>query len=284
MKFNRFQLALMKAISSVNTFPRLRLLRRHVLWRVSALRYQLEKSNQNLVFVTGCDFSHFQSMLQLLHSIKKSEPTSKVIAYDLGLSEIQLDELQLLGNTWPCIEIRKFQFEKFPPYFNMEINGGQYAWKPIIIKEVSEQTNDFVLYCDAGNIVDKRLTWVRKIINHDGMYCPTSSGRVIDWTHNGMLDYYDFSSQFLCFKNLNAAVIGIDPNSTKVIKLLHDWEECALTRDCIAPLGSSRENHRMDQSALTLLSYKIGLVKRRRSIYLNRIWEPIGLRIQQDID
>jgi hypothetical protein len=273
-----------KVNKQLKSFQKLRLFRRHLLWRFAALRYQFKFSGQNLVFVTGCDFTHFKSLIQLLRSIQNAEPNSKVITYDFGWSEAQVSELKLIMDSWSNLEVRRFQFEKFPSYFNMKINGGQYAWKPIIIQEVSKETNDFVLYCDAGNVIDKRLTWVRKIINRDGIYCPTSSGTVNDWTHVGMLDYYRFSSRYLRYKNLNAAVIGFDPNMLKITQLLDEWADCALTQKCIAPEGSSRENHRFDQSALTLLAYRIGLVKRTRSTYLNRMWEPIGLRIQQDID
>lgn len=37
-------------------------------------------------------------------------------------------------------------------------------------------------------------------------------------------------------------------------QLARPWYECSITRQCIAPDGSSRENHRQEQSALTILA------------------------------
>jgi hypothetical protein len=41
-------------------------------------------------------------------------------------------------------------------------------------------------------------------------------------------------------------------------ELARPWYECALTRQCIAPDGSNRRNHRQDQAALTVLAYLSG--------------------------
>lgn len=37
-------------------------------------------------------------------------------------------------------------------------------------------------------------------------------------------------------------------------RLVRPWYECSITRQCIAPDGTSRKNHRQDQSALTVLA------------------------------
>ena len=51
----------------------------------------------------------------------------------------------------------------------------------------------------------------------------------------------------------NGAIVGLQTCS----RLLWEWAQCASIKACIAPPGSSRGNHRQDQSALTLLLYRV---------------------------
>lgn len=41
-------------------------------------------------------------------------------------------------------------------------------------------------------------------------------------------------------------------------ELARPWYECSITRQCIAPDGSSRKNHRQDQAALTVITARNG--------------------------
>jgi len=45
--------------------------------------------------------------------------------------------------------VRLFEFWKYPSYFNISIARGEYAWKPVIIKEVVDEY-PLVLWLDAG--------------------------------------------------------------------------------------------------------------------------------------
>ena len=41
-----------------------------------------------------------------------------------------------------------------------------------------------------------------------------------------------------------------------VMALLREWRRCALIKDCIAPPGSNRRNHRQDQALLSILIHR----------------------------
>jgi len=51
----------------------------------------------------------------------------------------------------------------------------------------------------------------------------------------------------------HGAIVGFDLSKEPARKVLATWLDCALHRECIAPVGSHRGNHRQDQAALTLL-------------------------------
>jgi hypothetical protein len=235
------------------------------------------------VIVTGANHNHFESLKQFIASAIRHEPFSKIIVFDLGLTFSQLIELNELTDTNPLVEIRKFLFKNYPPHLNIDVNAGEYAWKPVIIGETCSQSDEFVLWCDSGNIIDRRLSWIRRIVQRDGIYCPYSSGTVMDWTHPGMLSFLGIDEKHRRRQNLNAAVICFNPREPDISKLLVDWESCALDVNCISPKGSSRINHRQDQAALTTIAFQNGLIKANRPRYINQLWEPLGLRIQCDV-
>ena len=74
--------------------------------------------------------------------------------------------------------------------------------------------------------------------------------------------------------NLNAACVAFDPTNPKARQLAEEWARCAMDEYVIAPVGSSRENHRQDQALLTVLAYRNGMVEepveRRRGYSLHR--------------
>lgn len=262
---------------------RLRFLRRWLLWHISGIRYLRYFSNQNLIIVTGANHNHYASLKQFVASATRFESHSKLIIFDLGLYPSQLSELKDITSTNSLIEIRTFLFDKYPSHMNIEVNAGEYAWKPIIISEICSQFEEFVLWCDSGNIIDKRLSWIRRIIQRDGIYSPYSSGTVSDWTHPGMLSFLNIDDEHRSRKNLNAAVVGLNPCDPLIAKLLNDWRSCAMNVACISPAGSSRINHRQDQAALTVIAIQNGIIKASRPRYINQLWEPLGLRIQCDV-
>ena len=234
---------------------------RPILNLIRALPYSTTRWNpkkDKLIIVTGADSSHFKSLRQFLSGVMKHESGTHVIAYDLGLTELQGAEIQ---KTYPSVELRLFDFSLYPAFFNIKIHTGEYAWKPVIICDVLQEFKCYVCWMDAGNVITASLTWIRKFVKKTGLYSPYSAGRVSDWTHPGTLKFLGASKDLLKKRNLSGACVAVSYRHEKARKLVNKWKECALIRDCIAPAGSSRENHRQDQSVLSVLAHQSGIVK-----------------------
>ena len=58
--------------------------------------------------------------------------------------------------------------------------------------------------------------------------------------------------------NCNGAFLGFSGPGAAYDRVLVPWERCALDRDCIAPPGSDRSNHRQDQAVLSVLAHEFG--------------------------
>ena len=208
------------------------------------------KSRKPLVIVTGSDQSHFRSALQFLASACRHEGDSTIVFYDLGLAPEAAAELRA---NFPAVHYRVFEFANYPAYFDIRVEAGQYAWKPAIVHAVLEEGHPLVLWMDAGCVLTGRLNSVRLLLEGNGFYSPASSGTIRDWTHPGTLTWLHAPPEIGSIDNVNGACIGFNGRRKASRRLAERWYACALEKDCIAPPGSSRANHRQDQAVLSVL-------------------------------
>ncbi|MEW8015413.1 MAG: hypothetical protein AB2807_11730 [Candidatus Sedimenticola endophacoides] len=109
------------------------------------------------------------------------------------------------------------------------------------------------------------------------MYTPHSGGSISDWTHPRTLEFLNASDSLLNRPNLNGAFVAADYQNDKAREVVDRWKKCALERECIAPRGSSRKNHRQDQAVLSVLVHQSGIARSMPAACY-------GFRIHQDID
>lgn len=127
----------------------------------------------------------------------------------------------------------------------------------------------------------KSLTSIRKIIELNGFYSPFSKGTISDWTHSKTLKFLGVSNNEYLLKqpNLNGACVSVNYNNINARNLIKKWSDCAKIKDCIAPEGSSRKNHRQDQAVLSVLVYK-----HIPEIGKKMMFKKFGFKIHQDVD
>lgn len=234
---------------------------------------QLHIEKNKFVMVTGADRTHFKSLCQFLSSLILFEPNISVIVFDLGLLKPQKENLLA---SFSSIEVRTFDYGQYPAYFNITINAGEYAWKPVILHEILEEYKVCVCWMDAGNVITGSLRSLQLITESIGMYSPRSCGVIADWTHPGTIDFLQASDDLLQKHNLNGACVAACYENLEARQLIKRWNDCALTRECIAPGGSNRRNHRQDQAALSVLAHQSGITKYMPTQYC-------GFKIQQDV-
>jgi hypothetical protein len=209
----------------------------------------------NLTVVTASSSNHFLSLLFFIRQFRLFEPSTRLVIYDIGLTSCQVQHLRGINSPG---EIRPFEFGKYPPFYDLEVNAGEYAWKPAIIAEMLVD-NEAVLWLDAGNFLFSTLENVRARMHEHGFYSSTSAGTVADWVHPGTKSYLQIGSSLDQKQSCNGAVVGFVKDSPAHEHVMLPWARCALVKECIAPAGSSRSNHRQDQAALTVIVHKSGL-------------------------
>tara|TARA_B100000579_G_scaffold182641_2_gene148817 strand:+ start:9331 stop:10554 length:1224 start_codon:yes stop_codon:yes gene_type:complete len=213
------------------------------------------KINNNITIVSASDNQFYESLCQLLESINNFESDSKIIIYDIGLTKDQFDNL----NKSKALELRKFNFKDYPEFIGERDEFGKlgaYAWKPTIINEVLKEKNDgIVLWLDAGNILTGPLNRLKKVILYNNFYSPLSSGSLSDWCHPKTLDYFNVKGDLYSKPNLTGGLVGLNSSNYEVRELIQKWYKYSNIKECISPEGSDRNNHRQDQSLLSILFY-----------------------------
>jgi hypothetical protein len=206
--------------------------------------------------ITGADEKYAENVIQFIMTVYINVPNAaqKLVVYDLGLSIITL---KYLREKYSDLEIMRFPYEEYPPFFNIKENAGQYGWKPAIMERVAERfPEETIIWMDSRNIVLDDLHDLTCFIEQNGIFTGISSGNVAKWTHPGTLEYMNCDPCLLDNICRNAACVGFDLRKQYVRELLHKWCELSKIEDCIAPVGSSRMNHRQDQAILTILFYE----------------------------
>ena len=94
-----------------------------------------------LVVMTGISSNHFEESRDMIASVQKFLPNTKLIVYDLGLNDVERKNV----STYCNVELRTFHFELYSPYVKELF---KYAWKPIIYRDVAEDY-EVILYMDS---------------------------------------------------------------------------------------------------------------------------------------
>lgn len=235
-----------------------------------------------VAIVTGVSQNHYKSLRQFLRTVNRN--LFRCYVYDLGLDETSVNELKTIGD----ITIKHFDYSRYPTYYNIHINAGEYAWKPAIIHEltlelVNEGEIQYLIWCDSGNkICNPSLNTLLPFLTIHKIYSPISSGDIRKWTHPLCLNWFSISDTdfILSRDNRNGAILTFKISDRDIQEFITDFARCAAIKECIAPEGSNRTNHRQDQSVFTILYYKF-LEKHPELLIEDRY---LDISIHHDID
>ena len=221
------------------------------------LFFYFKKAPEKINIITAADKNFFDPLLELLKSTHNYPFVAQTVVYDLGLDKNQSSKLL---NQFPYIVLKKFDFSKNPSFVSKrdEFNKlGSYSWKSSIILSEIKNSSNLILWMDSANLIGAKNRNVIKIVYEKGFYSPYSKGTINDWTHDTTLQELKVSEDLQTKRNLTGGLIGINPNNKKIVNFIEAWNKACLNENIISPLGSNRQNHRQDQSLLSIFFYKM---------------------------
>jgi len=206
-----------------------------------------------MLLVTGASDNHVRSLRQFIASFIRHNTAGKhrLLVWNLGITDWSSVAIPL-----PHVSYDVFDYSKVPDWFDITKDAGQYAWKPALMRLVAVRSPDeLVVWMDAGNLIVDPLRNLERFLRSNAMYSSYSVGKIRDWTHPGTVSALR-GTDSLHALNRNGACIGFNLSVERARLCLDEWATACSNKDVIAPAGSSRANHRQDQSVFSILYYK----------------------------
>ena len=222
------------------------------------------------IYVTGSSANHLYSNINTMYSIITSDMNSSIVFVDYGLdnetlseliSEIKVMKSILDAHHSPALlYYRKFDFAHFPAWYDLldrQVRGG-YSWKVISYFDVLMESKRIVSWSDGGNLVSTNLKNEMYRVHTFGLYTPYSGDSLQQWLHGKSQRFLGANKmirKIMLGKGMcTGGYLWINYNNETVMNdVIFPLVQCAYTRRCIAPIGSTRKNHRQDQAILTAL-------------------------------
>ena len=216
-----------------------------------------------LRLVTALSGKNFNNSWDFFGSSYTFLPDTRIIVYDLGLSEDQVAAIKSQRNVQ---EVRKFEFDRYPEHVK-DINT--FSWRPLTINEVGQE-HELIFYCDINfQIQDTPIDILPNIFNFPLLpvyRLKQNLSSLIDASDPGMLNYLQLNAR------INKDLPSIQSLSAQMIiwmtdqlqkEILSHWVDCAMHVECISPTTEKGRRalekrctdscHGYDESALNLI-------------------------------
>ncbi|XP_023941116.1 uncharacterized protein LOC112048014 isoform X2 [Bicyclus anynana] len=171
-----------------------------------------------------------------------------ILVYNLGLKPYSLAMVSNYCNSSKCAVI-DFDLELFPSHVSDESIS---AFRPLIIQHALSRVGG-VIYCEAtqrwaGSAAELAALWARAGADGSlGVLAWPRRAAVTSLTHPRMFHYLRASTDdFLFVQMLDAARLLVAPRP-ELPDVMRQWTQCALTLDCIMPIGAQSAGCRFDK-------------------------------------
>ena len=216
------------------------------------------------LIVSGCNDNYIFTMIDFIEKYKENNLVfNNLIIYDYGLNENNLNKIIKYKTTYG-FKIVKFDYSNYPEHVNLDKYTGfqcNYAFKPIsIYNTCRENPNKKIIWMDCANRFNSNsINDILNILQNQSIYspicCKAGSIESMELHHINTIIHFKLKDDIHLIPQRTSGLFGVDYSSVCGKNIVNDWYNCSLNKNIIAPEGSSRNNHRQDQSVLTILMY-----------------------------
>ncbi|CAH1155863.1 unnamed protein product [Phaedon cochleariae] len=187
----------------------------------------------------------------LIFNIAKILPNNTILVYNLGISDQGYKMLTNYCNSTRC-QVISFDLSEFPSHVEIDV---LHAYRPLVIQDALYNTgaiffieSNYRILKNASHDVITRL--YKDIVKNSGILAwpfelknPVSS-----LTHKKMFEYFHTDADSFLFLQMVRADILVIVNTESIHKnVMLPWVQCALTQDCIIPIGAQSAGCKFDK-------------------------------------
>lgn len=189
----------------------------------------------NFTIVTYVQDGQAPSAILLSQNIAAKFPNEYLLIYDLGLSDDESRALTAYCNNSKCSVI-SYDLSVFPSYVT---DQRMHAYRPIVIKDALMRSKSILF---AENYIringTSRELYELQSKATSGVLGWTTTTAVSARTHPKMFDYFQTNADdFFFLRMVGLDTVFFSDNDLVSKKILLPWIKCALTLECIDPIG-----------------------------------------------
>ncbi|XP_064541778.1 uncharacterized protein LOC135430885 isoform X2 [Drosophila montana] len=226
----------------------------------------------NFTIVTYVQEGQVSSAILLAQNIAAKLPSESLLIYDLGVSEEQLRSLNANCNSSRCAVIT-YDLTEFPSFVN---DQRTHAYRPIVIKDALMRAKS-VLFTEnymrirGGNYRELQDLQSRALVAGVlGWNTPTA---VSSRTHPKMFDYFESDAEdFIFLRMVDLDAVFFADTLFVTDKIMLPWLKCALTMECIDPIGAQSNGCKFNKKPLYRYSGCHGYDASAFNIVLGLTW------------
>ncbi|XP_034950984.1 uncharacterized protein [Chelonus insularis] len=190
-------------------------------------------NSQNVTIVTlirpGMELNIYGFIKNVSHFL----PTNNIVVYAVSLNEDALFNLRASCNSTKC-NVIQFDLNDFP---NHAEDDRLHVYRPLVI-QAALNTLGNILYMDS-NVRLNNTDISKYLLPKYGVLTWQTKHAISTLTHPKMYEYFRASAESFFFLPLIRASHIIIKNTREIKEnIMLPWVQCALTRDCICPIGA----------------------------------------------
>ena len=213
----------------------------------------------NNILVTATNSPYYESLLTLISGVHKFsvDIVDKIFVYNLGLDESEIKNLNRLKNV-EVLEFPENSSELHPKFMEPK----SYVYK-IYCMYQSSKLGKNVLWLDSGASPLKSIDVIYEKINEDDIFLVGDIHTNRNYTHTDCRNCLSANEDELNGKQLWAGLVGYKTNG-KYQHIFDESYKLSLIPGC---LDGNQENHRHDQSILSILTHRNNCPRQDIDIY-----------------